>query len=190
MLKCVMYFSEYILKYIISKVKKKKCLSPSPWIFLSHRCLEVLGTKVTGMVRAEHGGARQKVKDPANTGGGGRAGCMLLLPPGCCSDPADGSWHWRSVCGSSLHFLSHHPSNEEEHFLRLTGAQVRCFLALSTLGIQDAGLLLPRWRWAWVSRVDVFWVFTVHSWRRRSKPVSALGLSLILLPSINRNPIV
>ena len=73
---------------------------------------------------------------------------MLLLPPGCCSDPADGSWHWRSVCGSSLHFLSHHPSNEEEHFLRLTGAQVRCFLALSTLGIQDAGLLLPRWRWA------------------------------------------
>lgn len=24
MLKCVMYFSEYILKYIISKVKKKK----------------------------------------------------------------------------------------------------------------------------------------------------------------------
>jgi len=71
MLKCVMYFSEYILKYIISKVKKKKCLSPSPWIFLSHRCLEVLGTKVTGMVRAEHGGARQKVKDPANTGGGG-----------------------------------------------------------------------------------------------------------------------
>lgn len=127
---------------------------------------------------------------PGKHWGGGRAGCMLLLPPGCCSDPADGSWHWRSVCGSSLHFLSHHPSNEEEHFLRLTGAQVRCFLALSTLGIQDAGLLLPRWRWAWVSRVDVFWVFTVHSWRRRSKPVSALGLSLILLPSINRNPIV
>lgn len=26
MLKCVMYFSEYILKYIISKVKKKKIL--------------------------------------------------------------------------------------------------------------------------------------------------------------------
>lgn len=127
MLKCVMYFSEYILKYIISKVKKKKSLSPSPWIFLSHRCLEVLGTKVTGMVRAEHSGVRQKVKDPANTGGGG---CTLLLPPGCCSDTADGSWHWRNVCGSSLHFLSHHPSNEEEHFLRLTGAQVRCFLVL------------------------------------------------------------
>lgn len=126
MLKCVMYFSEYILKYIISKVKKKKSLSPSPWIFLSHRCLEVLGTKVTGMVRAEHSGVRQKVKDPANTGGG----CTLLLPPGCCSDTADGSWHWRNVCGSSLHFLSHHPSNEEEHFLRLTGAQVRCFLVL------------------------------------------------------------
>lgn len=126
MLKCVMYFSEYILKYIISKVKKKKSLSPSPWIFLSHRCLEVLGTKVTGMVRAEHSGVRQKVKDPANTG----RGCTLLLPPGCCSDTADGSWHWRNVCGSSLHFLSHHPSNEEEHFLRLTGAQVRCFLVL------------------------------------------------------------
>lgn len=126
MLKCVMYFSEYILKYIISKVKKKKSLSPSPWIFLSHRCLEVLGTKVTGMVQAEHSGVRQKVKDPANTGGG----CTLLLPPGCCSDTADGSWHWRNVCGSSLHFLSHHPSNEEEHFLRLTGAQVRCFLVL------------------------------------------------------------
>lgn len=126
MLKCVMYFSEYILKYIISKVKKKKSLSPSPWIFLSHRCLEVLGTKVTGMVRAEHSGVRQKVKDPANTGGW----CTLLLPPGCCSDTADGSWHWRNVCGSSLHFLSHHPSNEEEHFLRLTGAQVRCFLVL------------------------------------------------------------
>ena len=126
MLKCVMYFSEYILKYIISKVKKKKSLSPSPWIFLSHRCLEVLGTKVTGMVRAEHSGVRQKVKDPANTWGG----CTLLLPPGCCSDTADGSWHWRNVCGSSLHFLSYHPSNEEEHFLRLTGAQVRCFLVL------------------------------------------------------------
>ena len=148
MLKCVMYFSEYILKYIISKVKKKKMLIAITMNISFTQMPGVLGTKVTGMVRAEHGGARQKVKDPANTGGGGRAGCMLLLPPGCCSDPADGSWHWRSVCGSSLHFLSHHPSNEEEHFLRLTGAQVRCFLALSTLGIQDAGLLLPRWRWA------------------------------------------
>ena len=42
------------------------------------RCLEVLGTKVTGMVRAEHSGVRQKVKDPANTGGGAHYSCLQV----------------------------------------------------------------------------------------------------------------
>lgn len=68
MLKCVMYFSEYILKYIISKVKKKMLIAITMNISFT-QMPEVLGTKVTGMVGAEHSGVRQKVKDPANTGG-------------------------------------------------------------------------------------------------------------------------
>lgn len=126
MLKCVMYFSEYILKYIISKVKKKKIL-----IAIT---MNISFTQMPGSIGHQsnwHGASRTQWgttegQRPSKHWGG----CTLLLPPGCCSDTADGSWHWRNVCGSSLHFLSHHPSNEEEHFLRLTGAQVRCFLVL------------------------------------------------------------
>lgn len=129
MLKCVMYFSEYILKYIISKVKKKMLIAIT---------MNISFTQMPGSIGHQsnwHGASgtqwgTTEGQRPGKHWGGGGAGCTLLLPPGCCSDPADGSWHWRSVCGSSLHFLSHHPSNEEEHFLRLTGAQVRCFLAL------------------------------------------------------------
>ena len=169
MLKCVMYFSEYILKYIISKVKKKKSLSPSPWIFLSHRCLEVLGTKVTGMVRAEHSGVRQKVKDPANTGGGVHTtpASRLLL------------WYcwWELALEKCLRLLSPlslTPSQQRRGTLSETDRSSGQVLSSSTLGIQDAGLLLPCWCWGWVSRMKVFWVFTVHPWRRRrSKPVSA-----------------
>lgn len=54
MLKCVMYFSEYILKYIITKVKKKMLVTITMNIFFSHRYLEVLGTKITGMMPVEH----------------------------------------------------------------------------------------------------------------------------------------
>ena len=69
MLKCVMYFSEYILKYIISKVKKKMLIAIT---------MNISFTQMPGSIGHQsnwHGASgtrwgRQKVKDPANTGGG------------------------------------------------------------------------------------------------------------------------
>ena len=187
MLKCVMYFSEYILKYIISKVKKKMLIAIT---------MNISFTQMPGSIGHQsnwHGasgtrwGTTEGQRPGKHLGGGG----------GVHVTPASRLLLWScwwelalEKCLRLLSPLSLTPSQQRRGTLSETDRSSGQVLSSSTLGIQDAGLLLPRWRWAWVSRMDVFWVFTVHSWRRRSKPVSALGLSLILLPSINRNPIV
>jgi hypothetical protein len=80
MLKCVMYFSEYILKYIISKVKKKKML-----IAIT---MNISFTQMPGSIGHQsnwHGasgtrwGTTEGQRPGKHWGGGGRGACYSCL---------------------------------------------------------------------------------------------------------------
>ena len=169
MLKCVMYFSEYILKYIISKVKKKKIL-----IAIT---MNISFTQMPGSIGHQsnwHGASRTQwgttegQRPSKHWGGVHTTPASRLLLWYCWWELA------LEKCLRLLSPLSLTPSQQQRGTLSETDRSSGQVLSSSTLGIQDAGLLLPCWCWGWVSRMEVFWVFTVHPWRRRrSKPVSA-----------------
>lgn len=78
--KCYVYlkiFSSYVkMCYIffwihikIHNYQSKKCLSPSPWILFSHRCLKGLGTRITGMMECRTVWYDRRVKTRQILGG-------------------------------------------------------------------------------------------------------------------------
>lgn len=149
--KCYVYlktFSSYVkMRYVFfwihikihnyqSKKKKNACHHHHEYYF-SHRYLEVLGTKITGMMPVEHSVIWWKIKNLANIE---RDACYSHLQVSVLTlmmETGTGE-----MFGASLSTFSHTIRSNKEHFLRLTGVQVRCFLVLPSVFRMQ--VLLPR----------------------------------------------